>query len=429
MCHWRLTLFRFSLCATATLLSLLTPPASATAAPLDIQSTTIFRLFERDTLTSKDEMVAPVYEYLRADFGHENNKGLSLHLYGWGRTDLAGSDFYRDDSTAELLYGYLEYAHPASNLNLRLGRQQVVAGIANDSIDGLSLFSDLGSAFSLSAYGGLPVAFSTVQGRSGDHIYGGRFSHHLKSLYDLGLSYQKLSDDDNKQDEQLGIDASLGLAGVTLAGRSSYNLESEGWGEHFYEVRAALGDFSIRPFFEKYDYRDYFASGNRTPNPFAVLTQSSEGLTSYGADLLWRAASRWDIGAKGKHFTYQVNDDTADYYAGFLTWHGAELTQIGGEVGKMQGDVAKNEYLLSRLFFYWDHPAARPGLFISGDLLYALYDQEIYGQDSSFFASLGAGQRFFKDRFELKLSGDYSDNPNYDSDVRGMLVMNYRFGL
>ena len=145
MCHWRLTLFRFSLCATATLLSLLTPPASATAAPLDIQSTTIFRLFERDTLTSKDEMVAPVYEYLRADFGHENNKGLSLHLYGWGRTDLAGSDFYRDDSTAELLYGYLEYALPASNLNLRLGRQQVVAGITNDSIDGLSLFSDLGS--------------------------------------------------------------------------------------------------------------------------------------------------------------------------------------------------------------------------------------------------------------------------------------------
>ena len=425
----QLMLLRFFVCATVTLLSL-PGPVSAKAAPLEIQSSTIFRLLQRDTLTSKDKTIAPVYEYLQADFAQDKNKGVSLHLYGWGRTDLAGSDFYRDNSTAELLYGYLEYALPASNLNLRLGRQQVVAGIANDSIDGLSLFSALGDNFSLSAYGGLPVAFGTVQGRNGDHIYGGRFSHHLGSRYDLGLSYQQLSNDGDKQDQQVGIDTSFSLpAGVSLAGRSSYNLESDGWGEHFYEVRAALGAFSFRPFFEKYDYRDYFASGDRTPNPFAILTRSEEGLTSYGSDILWQQIANWDIGAKVKHFTYQVNDDTATYYAGLLTWHGKELTQIGGELGSMQGDAAKNKYLLSRLFFYWDRPAGHPALFISGDLLYALYDQEIFNKDSSFFASLGAGQRFLKDRLELKLSGDYSADPNFDSDVRGMLVMNYRFGL
>ena len=425
----QLTLLRFFVCATVTLLSL-PGPVSAKAAPLEIQSSTIFRLLQRDTLTDKDETIAPVYEYLQADFAQDKNKGLSLHLYGWGRTDLAGSDFYRDDSTAELLYGYLEYALPASNLNLRLGRQQVVAGIANDSIDGLSLFSALGDNFSLSAYGGLPVAFGTVQGLSGDHIYGGRISHHLNSQYDIGLSYQQLSNDGDKQDQQVGIDTSFSLpAGVNLSGRSSYNLESDGWGEHFYEVRAALGDFSFRPFFEKYDYRDYFANGDRTPNPFAILTRSNEGLTSYGTDILWKKIAHWDIGAKVKHFTYHVNDDTATYYAGLVTWHGAKLTQIGGELGTMQGDAATNNYLLNRLFFYWDRPGGRPALFISGDLLYALYDQEIFGKDSSFFASLGAGQRFLKDRLDLKLSGDYSTDPNFDSDVRGMLVMNYRFGL
>ena len=430
MNRWRRSLLRFSICASVTLLSFLTPPLPASAAPVDIQSSTIFRLFQRDSLTDKDQTVAPVYEYLQADIGQYKNKGLSLHLYGWGRTDLAGSDFYRDDSTAELLYGYLEYTRPFSNLNLRLGRQQVVAGIANDSIDGLSLFSNLGANFSLSAYGGLPVAFGTVQGRSGDHIYGGRLSHHLASRYDLGLSYQQLSNDGDKQDQQLGIDTSFGLpAGVNLAGRSSYNLESDGWGEHFYQISAALGPFSFRPFFEKYDYRDYFASGDRTPNPFAILTRSAEGLTSYGTDILWKSIANWDIGAKVKHFTYQVNDDTATYYAGLLTWHGQELTQIGGELGTMQGDAAKNNYLLSRLFFYWDRPVGRVASFVSGDLLYALYDEEIFGTDSSFFASLGAGQRFLKDRLEVKLSGDYSADPNFDSDVRGMLVMNYRFGL
>jgi len=95
----------------------------------------------------------------------------------------------------------------------------------------------------------------------------------------------------------------------------------------------------------------------------------------------------------------------------------------------MQGDAARNQYQLSRLFFYWDRPGDRVASFISGDLLYALYDQAIFGKDSSFFASLGAGQRFRKNRLELKLSGDYSVDPNFDSDIRGMLVMNYRFGL
>ena len=428
MNRWRLTSIGCALCVTGTLL--LTPALFAAATPIDIQSSTILRFFQRDTLNKTDENVAPVYEYLQIDTGHANSKGLSFHFYGWGRTDLASADYYQDNSTAELLYGYLEYTRPFSNLNLRLGRQQVVAGIANDSIDGLSLFADLGTNFSLSAYGGLPVAFSSQQGRSGDHIYGGRFSHHLGSRYDLGLSYQQLSNDGDKEDQQWGIDTSFALpGGANFSGRSSYNLESDGWGEHFYQIQAGLGDFALRPFFEKYDYRDYFASGIQTPNPFTILTQSNEGLTAYGTDILWNKLAHWDIGAKIKHFTYRVNDDTATYYAGFLTWRGKELTQVGGELGTMQGDAAKNNYLLSRLFFYWDRPAERQGSFISGDLLYALYDQAIYGEDSSFFASLGAGQRFRKDRLELKLSGDYSVDPNFDSDVRGMLTMNYRFGL
>jgi hypothetical protein len=95
----------------------------------------------------------------------------------------------------------------------------------------------------------------------------------------------------------------------------------------------------------------------------------------------------------------------------------------------MQGDAARNQYQLSRLFFYWDRPVGLPASFISGDLVYALYDEAIFGTDSSFFASLGAGQRFLKDRLEVKLSGDYSADPNFDSDLRGMLVMNYRFGI
>lgn len=408
---------------------LLLAPGWAGAAEISLQSETLFRFMQRDTLTTKDAAVLPIYEYLQVDAGSLNARGLSLHLYGWGRADLGDGDYYRDDSSGELLYGYLEYTRPFSNFNLRLGRQYVIAGLANDSIDGLFLRTDLGPYFALSAYGGLPVAFDTTAGRSGDSIYGGRLAHHFGTRYEIGLSYQQVANDSATEDQQVGIDLAFTLpAGISFSGRSSYNLESEGWGEHFYEARFSLADFHFRPFYESYDYRDYFASGEETPNPFNILSHGNEALTAYGTDLLWTGLGSWELGAKIKFFNYDVNSDSAAYYAAILTWHGAGLTQAGGEIGAMQGDAASNNYLLGRLFFYWDKPVDLSHTFVSGDLFYAAYDKSVYGQDGSFFASLGAGHRFLDERLELKLSGDYSSDPNFDSDWRGMLVASYRFG-
>ena len=404
-------------------------PVRAVAADVAVHSDTIFRFFQRDTPTTRDASVIPLYEYLQVDFGKINARGLSLHLYGWGRADLAGSDFYQEDTTGQLLYGYLEYTRPFSNFNLRLGRQYVIGGLANDSIDGLSLRTDLGRYFSLSAYGGLPVALDTASGRSGDSIYGGRLAHHFGTRYEIGLSYQKVNNDSQVQDQQAGLDLALALpAGINLSGRSSYNLESNGFGEHFYEARFTVAELYFRPYFEKYDYRDYFAPGAETPSPFDLLSHSNEALTGYGTDVVWRKFSNWELGVKVKFFNYDVNNDSAAYYSGLATWHGENLTQVGGELGTMQGDAAANKYLLGRLFFYWDQPAKLPLSFISGDLLYASYDRPIFGQDNSLFASLGAGQRFLDQHLELKISGDYSSDPNFDSDWRGMLVASYRFG-
>ena len=412
--------------AAALLLGL---PGVSGAVDVALQSQTLFRFMQRDTLTSHNANVLPLYEYLQADFGTLHSHGLALHLYGWGRADLGNSDFYSDDPSGELLYGYLEYTRPFSNFDLRLGRQYVIAGLANDSIDGLSLRTDLGRYFSLQAYGGLPVALDTAAGRSGDSIFGGRLGHHYGSRYEIGVSYQKVSNDSETEDQQVGLDLALVLfPGVNLAGRSSYNLESNGWGENFYEGHVTLGDFYFRPFFEKYSYRDYFAQGQQTPNPFYVLSRGDEAQTDFGSDIFWRKFSPWELGAKVKFYSYDVNQESASYYAGLVTWHGEKLTQVGGELGYMQGDAANNNYLLSRLFFYWDGPAGLPLAFVSGDVLYVVYDKAIYGKDSSFFTSLSAGQKFFSDRLELKLSGDYSSDPDFDSDWRGMLVASYSYG-
>jgi len=408
---------------------LLGAPLAVAAQEVQVRSDTLFRFFERDTATAEDVMVAPVYEYLQLDYGRTSGKGFTAHAYGWGRADLGDGGYYVDDTSGQLLYAYLQYAQPFSNFKLRFGRQQVMTGVINDSVDGLSVAGDLGPYFSISAIGGLPVAYDTSSGRSADFLYGGRLAQHWGSRYELGLSYLHSADDGENQRQRLGADLTFALpGGVTFDGRTVYNLESDGFGEQVYQLRFSLGPVSIRPYYEQYDYRDQFEITPTTPNPFRILAGSGEGLRAWGADFAWGGLADWELGARVRQLSYDVNSDDAAYYALLLTWHASGQAQIGGEVGTLQGDATGNDTLLLRLFFYLDGSGRLQKAFLSGDVLYAGYDQPIYGVDYSWSASLGAGRRFLEDNLEVKFNGEYSSDPNYDSDWRGTLALSYRYG-
>ncbi|HAD04108.1 MAG: hypothetical protein A2091_06635 [Desulfuromonadales bacterium GWD2_61_12] len=395
-----------------------------------MRSDTLFRFFQRDTASAKNVMVAPFYEYLQVDYGRTAGKGLTAHAYAWGRADLGDGDYYDDDATGQILYAYLQYAQPFSNFNLRLGRQQVMTGVINDVVDGLGVAGDLGSYFSYSAVGGLPVAYDTSSGRNGDFLFGGRLAHHWGTRYEIGLSYLNSADDGENQRQRLGADLTFALpGGVTFDGRTVYNLESDGIGEQVYQLRFNLGPVSVRPYYEQYDYRDQFETTSATPNPFRILAGSGEGLRAWGTDLVWGGLADWELGARVRQLNYDVTSDTAAYYALLATWHASGQTQVGGEVGTMQGDATGNDTTLLRLYFYLDGSGQLKKAFLSGDAIYAGYDQPIFGTDSSWSASLGAGRRFLEDNLEVKFNGEYSSDPNYDSDWRGMLALSYRFGL
>jgi hypothetical protein len=404
-------------------------PALGWGAQLQLTSETLLRVFEREVPGSRsDELVVPGYEYLQVDAGSLGERGLSFHLYGWGRADQAGSDFFEKDTAGELLYGYLEYTREPGNLNLRLGRQTVFEGVANESLDGIRLSSDLGRWLALSLYGGQPVALDAKNGRDGDEIWGGRLSHHHGSRYDLGLSYQTIRNDDKITEERLGLDASLALTdGIGLYGASVRNLQTEGWAEHAYELRWDLAEFQLRPFYRQVQYDDFFNAGALSANPFRFLQSTGETLTSYGADGTWRPSQVWDLGLTAKTYEYDLAKGKPTYLAALLTWHGDHLTQVGGELGALEGDDETNNYLLSRIYAYLDQIALLGGGFVSGDLIYVSYDRPVDGTDYSLFASLGVGRSFLSQALDLALSADYSQDPTFDNDLRGMLVAKYRF--
>ena len=406
---------------------LLCLPVSGWSASFSLNSDTLLGVFSPNSKTA-----VPGYEYLQVDAGSLKDKGLSFHAYGWGRVDFADSGYYDSQSDGELLYGYLEYANALNNFDLKVGRQYIFEGIGNQSIDGARVAFDLSPYFTVSAYGGQPVALDSTQGRSGDSTFGGRIGNHFGSRYNLGVSYKVVNNNGTEQDQKLGVDLNAVLPfGATLSGFSSYNLRTDGWGEHSYELRFSVADFDFRPFFEHFRYEDYFGTGVASASPFTLLATTDETLTSYGTDILWRKFDNWDIGAKFKGYSYDKGTtDAAYYYGGLLTWHGEGLTQVGGELGRMDGDQDRDRYILTRAYFYYDQlPKALPIKFVTGDLVYAYYDQAIYNENNALFLSLGVGQNFLKNKLQVKLSGDYSSDPYYDSNLRGMLTAKYTFDM
>jgi hypothetical protein len=423
-------------------------PASAFSAEVSIRSDTIIRAFSRDTATKRDALVLPGYEYLQLDAGQLKDYGVSYHLYGWGRADFADNDYFEDQTDGELLYGYVEYRRKANRFGGKLGRQYVFEGVANEAIDGVRLGGDLGNYFSLSLYGGQPVGLASDEGRSGDSIYGGRLAHRFGSRYELGLSYKSIDSDHENAEEKAGFDLSLFMpANLSLYGNSAYNLETEGWAEQSYELRIPLGSVLIKPLFQHFSYEDYFGVGDKAVNPFRNLSQFNtpgspalnpilglaqfdEELTAYGVDALWQLNPKWTLGGKAKFFTYDQRDE-AQTASVLVIWQGDGLTRVGGEVGRtMSDDTAANEYTLLRLYGYREKMAERLWLdFISGDVMLVYYDEAIYGEKSSLFVSLGGGKRFLGDTLSIKLSADYSQDPYFDDDLRGMLTMSYFYNL
>jgi len=404
-------------------------PISVLAAEVSVKSDTLLRIFQRDTATKTDAAVTPFYEYLQVDVDTPDEPGLAFHLYGWGRWDMVDNDYYSDATAGELLYGYLEYTRKEAHFNARLGRQQVFEGVANEAIDGLRVSSDLGKYFSGSLYAGQPVGLSTENGRDGDIIYGGRLANHLASWYDLGVSYKKIENNSKEAEETAGVDLSAYFpAGISLYGFSSYNTSYKGWGEHSYELRFPVGPVSLRPYFQKFQYQDYFGTGANSASPFRALVNSDEELTVFGSDLTLPVGDSWTLVAKAKHYDYKILAGSSQYLAAQATWSSERHYQIGGEIGFMNGDDDQNKYTLVRLFTYCDQlPEGVPLGFVSGDLVYVSYNQDIYGEGRSLFASLGVGQKYLDDALELKLSGDYSADPYFDKDLRAMLTVSYHF--
>lgn len=333
-------------------------------ADIDIRNDTSARGFERREDSGDVEPGLPVHGCLSIEYGDAEQGGLSLHLYGGGRKDSAGSDLHMADQDSQRLYGHLGPQKPGNQFSESIGRRHLFAGVANRSAEGLRL--NAGIAPNLSAN--------------------------------------------------------------IIKGLSSFNIDSVDWKEHRYDARFLVSHLMIESYFQYFSYQDYFYKENSRNNIFHFLQNEEEILAISGTDIVWQGLGAVDVGVRGRHYDYDINQESASYMAGLLTVNTSSDSQVGVEIGRMDGETADNVYYLYRGYFYWKPPLRiKTQGFISGDALYIAYDAPVYGEDKSIQYSLSAGRRFFNNRMETKLSGIFSQDPYFDSDVGGAVTLQIHY--
>jgi hypothetical protein len=401
------------------------PAKSLFPGTFSFSSQTTFRAFERDTTEGEDTAVLPLYEYMRMDYQDAEQGGWSVHACGWVRSDLADSAYFEEPTDGELLYGYLEYSKPYSDLHLTLGRRQIFAGVTNETVDGLHFAAGLGGVLTATVFGGVTAASDET---SADTTYGGRIAFHPKPAYELALSYQD-TDMESDTDRRAGVDLSLNWSEwLTVQGLSSFNLDSEDWREHNYSAALRLNDIILEPAYQYFSYRDYFGNSTGQNNLFHFLKETDEQVTIAGADLQYQGAPPLRLTGRYNQYTYNLRRETAAYYAVLI---GVDLpggSQLGGEAGRMDGETDDNIYTLYRAYFYWLNPfKLRRSVFISGDAIVQDYDAPVFGRDNAANFSLSGGIRFFHDALEVKLTGAYSQDPYFDENLEGVLTLQVNY--
>ena len=128
---------------------------SAFGQEVSLYGTTMAQMWKSEVAGFDKATYTPATQYLGIDATKLGTENLSLHLFGWGRTDLSdATNFDGTKSSGYLNYGYLQYRFNQANAEIKAGRFTVNQSTGFEQVDGVSVRTDLRGGFTFSAFGG-----------------------------------------------------------------------------------------------------------------------------------------------------------------------------------------------------------------------------------------------------------------------------------
>ena len=370
-------------------------------------------------------------EYLRVSTAVTENNGstTSLHFGGWGMIDQNDINARGKTTDGSLQYGYLSYQGAKNNLLLSAGRQFITEGVATQRLDGLYARSDLAAGFGTAVYVGAPVSTGMIQTRD-DLLFGGRITQSNGRLYTVGVSALKSFAQSSRYRDEAGADLWLQPAKqVDITGNSSYNTITRDWMEHHYSVSYTPADeVKLSADFSAINYRDYFFRVTTNALVFNPLTNGispDEKVLTAGCSGSYTVLRNITIAGDFKRYNYRQAHD-ANYFGGKVTFSPSDSFSAGVSVHRMEGGDIRLKYTE-----YRGYATGRLG---SADLTLDVTDLNYDSTTGTngidhVITVMAGGTHGITEEFRLGVSADYSRNPLFNSEVRGLVKLTYLFDV
>jgi hypothetical protein len=404
------------LCGGAVLALVLICLCPVPAYSVDVAGRSRTILTDRETVF--EDNILRLYEYVDISAGEISDSRLSVHASGWGRYDFDTPE-EGDRDEGDLSYAYLALPVDSIHSRLRIGRQYVYAGAAPEQMDGLYMTFNR-SGFGAGLFAGSPPGLDDDD-RSGDSMYGGRLSHQMAGLYEIGASYLKEQNDSDDFREEYGGDIWISpISWLSVQGRSLYNNETDGWAEHAYRITVSGTMVMVFGEYAALDYEHFFQASTTSAFSAALLTPD-ESYTSSGGGVTLLLPDGLQAAGRYKHYSYEQAGD-ADTYGGDISYAG-DVISAGLSAGRTNGDTDEQKYDMYRAFV----SATGETLDLTLDGVLVAYDVEINGTDQSAVATGALGYRPMKS-LRIGIEGTYSETPQFENETRGLFKIDYRFG-
>jgi hypothetical protein len=406
----------------------------------------------------------PATQWLGIDATQLGSEGLSLHLYGWGTTDLGYVKASGAKADGDLTYGYLDYRFDRANAEVKAGRFTVNQGGGFEQVDGVSGRTDLRGGFAFSFFAGTPVRYRPDDPQASkdyayqrDVIYGGRLSLRLKSLGEVGVFYLQDGSKSPKNlpvpepvdytRKQVGADIHLvPVSTVDFSGRTILDVADHAdqpagtpkpsdIAEHDYRLRVKLpGQFSVSGNFAERNYYAFFAG---TTMPSLFRQDDRDKFRGYGANLTWGGPSSVEVVGDYRHTHRETYGDTNKFGAD-VRWSATDKVMTGFGAHRVNASEA---LLVDPLVpaFSLSNDEVRAWVMYTADKVTASADAILYKFDDSRNPNLNGqtslyevvGSLGYQVTPSLKVSGDlgFGTTALAKHEMTGLLRAGYRFGF
>ena len=431
---------------------------------VSVYGTTMAQVWKSEVPGFDTKTYTPATQFLGIDATKLGTDNLSLHLYGWGTSDLGYVKASGGKADGELTYGYLDYRFDHANAEVKAGRFAINQGGGFEQVDGVSARTDLRGGFTISMFGGKPVLYrpddpaaSKDYSYQRDFIFGSRLGWRMKRMGEIGISFLQDGTKPAKDltipqpvdytRKQVGADihlmpsASIDFIGRTIFDAASHADQPAGMekpsniAEHDYTVRVKLpGQFSVSGNFVERNFYAYFAG---TTLPSLFRQDENDKFRGYGANLTWGAPASLQVVGDYRH-THRETFGDANRFGAEARWTPAEKFLTGFGVHRVNAtqavvvDPRVPSYSLSNteLRAWAMYVADRVSASVDG-IVQSFDDKKnpnLNGQTSLYelVASLG-----YQVTPALKVSGDlgFGTTALAKSEATGLLRAEYRFGM